>query len=100
MEQQYMESKGQFEIVALVDDSYKYITSSYKIYKNGMLVSEVENYAGMAFFLMSKHGFELSEIEFAVRELNKNEHDTAHFGVFGTFLFTSDSLETKSSGVA
>ena len=30
-----------------------------------------------------------SEVRFALLEMDKKDHNVAHFGIFGTFLFTS-----------
>lgn len=32
----------------------------------------------------------LEDIKFAISELQKHKHSVAHFGVFGTFMFTTE----------
>lgn len=33
-------------------------------------------------------GFDLSEIEFGIKEMYRNDHNGAHFGMGGGFIFT------------
>lgn len=86
----YLASKGQFKVVAVVSDTYNFAECNYRIYKNENLVALADDLKHMMKIMVKEYDFELSEIEFAISELNKHENDTAHFGVFGTFLFTSD----------
>jgi hypothetical protein len=45
---------------------------------------------------MLNNGFEMDEIEFAVLEMEKHNHDVAQFGVFNKmFLFTTVSDKNK-----
>jgi hypothetical protein len=42
---------------------------------------------------LTRNGYLIDEVEYAVVQMQKNLHDTAHFGIFGTFMFTTDTLE-------
>lgn len=40
--------------------------------------------------VIMKHGTSLDELEFALLEMNKNNHIRANFGIFGGFVFSSE----------
>jgi len=49
-------------------------------------------------FSITAHGIKLSEIELAVQTMIKEGHDVAHFGIWGTFMFSfTRKFERKAS---
>jgi hypothetical protein len=83
---------GARKIVALVDEKYDFVTCEYKIYKDKKIEATVPGY-GMLLLHLTRNGYLIDEVEYAVVQMQKNLHDTAHFGIFGTFMFTTDTLE-------
>ncbi len=45
-------------------------------------------------------GFKITEIEFAVIEMEKQFHDAAEFGIYKSFIFTFDRSEKYDKGTA
>lgn len=44
---------------------------------------------------MVDNGFKMQDIELAVNEMMKNNHDSASFGMFKGFIFTYDRKDRK-----
>lgn len=51
---------------------------------------------GMLLLHLTRIGYNTFDIEDAVMTMSKNFHDTAHFGIFGSMIFTSDSLDEEA----
>lgn len=51
---------------------------------------EVSNvYLIDAINILEDEGVDPFEMQYAVEEMKKNDHDTAHFGMLGTFVFSA-----------
>lgn len=92
MENFQTETPGARTIVALVDDKFNLVTCKYNIYKDRKLEAIVLGY-GMLLLHLTRNSYTTSDIEEAVVQMQNNFHDTAHFGIFGTFMYTTDTLE-------
>ncbi len=99
MDTQYRQMVGARTLVAIVDDNFDFMSCHYKIYRDGKLESEVVGYKSMLASMIRK-GFEAEDIEEAVSVMMQFEHDTAHFGTFGSLIFTSDSLESAEGAAS
>lgn len=67
----------------------------YEIYPNQWMLhdkTDMRVYNGtlveIGKFAVQTFGFELSEIEFAIKEMYKRDHNGSHFGMNRTFIFT------------
>jgi len=98
MNTEFKQPTGSRTIVALVNNNFNYITCEYKIYMGKKLEASVLGY-GMLLLHLNRKGFDTYDVEDAIMTMQKNFHDTAHFGIFGSLIFTSDSLD-EETGVA
>lgn len=101
---EYKKAIGALKLVALVKEDFDYLNCGYKIYRDSaiapVLVKTALNYKELLKGLKSL-GLDPYDIEETFTVLMENKHDTAHFGVFGSLLFTEDSLEAnKEQGMA
>lgn len=99
MNTEFKKSTGSRTVVALVDDKFNLITCQYRIHRDGQLETEVLGY-GMLLLHLTRKGYHVDDVEYAIVTMQNNFHDTAHFGVFGSLLFTSDSLDSESGAAS
>lgn len=76
-----------FELYRLGNDFYQFKTTK-SIFKGDL--DEVCN------FVYGALGFDLSEIEIAILEMNSNNHKVAKFGILKSFLYTTNETYEDS----
>ena len=96
---EFLQPTGSFRIQALLAENFDLIDCKYLVSKDGSKVETVRGYKNLV-LTMAKFKLDLNELEFAILEMDRKQHDIAHFGIFGTFLFTEDSRESKPGDVA
>ncbi len=53
------------------------------------------NFSEVVRFMVSKLDFDLAEIELAAEEMDKLNHNRAHFGTYKSFIFTEDQFKKR-----
>ena len=99
MDTDFRQSVGSKTVVALVDERFDYINCGYLVYSNGVIEKSVTSYRDLLIYLVGQN-YMVADIEEAVLAMQQHRHDTAFMGIFGSLIYTVDSLEADTGGIA
>lgn len=82
---QHIETSGYY-LIENGHDDWTFIAGDFQ-YRN--------SFRNVVICAIARNGFRADDIDDAVKEMVKNDHDGIHFGIFKTFIFTFSQKDRK-----